>query len=154
LGASDPDDLVGETWLHVARRIHEFSGDEAGFRSWVFMIAHHRVIDARRRRSRRPEVLADQNTLRGPSTRSAEDEAMERMAADELEAVLEQLSPDQREVVLLRFVGGFGIREIAEIMGKRPGAVQALQRRAFAKLEKILEREVRFRRLPTVTRLR
>ena len=54
LGADDPDDLLGEVWLQVARNIGSFTGDEAGFRSWVFMIAHHRAIDEYRRRTRRP----------------------------------------------------------------------------------------------------
>ena len=54
LGADDPDDLLGEVWLQVARNIGSFTGDEAGFRSWVFMIAHHRAIDEYRRRTRPP----------------------------------------------------------------------------------------------------
>jgi RNA polymerase sigma factor (sigma-70 family) len=55
-GAVEPDDLLGEVWLQVARNIGTFAGDEAGFRSWVFMVAHHRLIDERRRRARRPET--------------------------------------------------------------------------------------------------
>ncbi len=63
---------------------------------------------------------------------------MERLGEEELQHILEQLSPAQREVLLLRFAAGFGITEIAAIVGKKPGAVQALQRRAFKQLEKIL----------------
>lgn len=143
-GATDPDDLAGETWLHVARGIHRFEGDADSFRSWVFMVAHHRIIDERRRRRRRPADLEEEPTLdrAAPPTSSAEVEAMDALEDAELAAVLDRLSPDQREVVLLRIGAGFGITEIAEIMGKRPGAVQALQHRAFRRLEKILERGV------------
>ncbi|MFV1980984.1 MAG: RNA polymerase sigma factor [Rhodothermia bacterium] len=139
-GGVDVDDLVGETWLHVARGLHRFAGDESAFRSWVFMIAHHRIIDERRRRRRRPVELTEQTALArlGPSRDSAESVAMERLDEEQFQHILEQLSPAQREVVLLRFVAGFGIKEIADIVGKKPGAVQALQRRAFKQLEKIL----------------
>ncbi|MEE8456808.1 MAG: RNA polymerase sigma factor [Acidimicrobiia bacterium] len=139
-GGMDVDDLVGETWLHVARGLHRFAGDEGAFRSWVFMIAHHRIIDERRRRRRKPVELTEQTALdrTGTSIGSAESVVMERLGEEEFEHILEQLSPAQREVVLLRFVAGFGIKEIGDIVGKKPGAVQALQRRAFKQLAKIL----------------
>lgn len=143
-GASDPDDLAGETWMHVARGIKSFQGDYQGFRSWVFMIAHHRIIDDRRRRSRRPEDLEEAATIdrAAPSARSAESEAFESLEHGEVERILDELAPAQREVVLLRVVAGFGITEIAEIMGKKPGAIQALQHRAFKRLRKIVEEGV------------
>ena len=139
-GSVDVDGIVGETWLHVARGLHRFTGNESAFRSWVFMIAHHRVIDERRTRRRKLVELTEQPVLDqvGPSTGSAESTVMERLDEEELQRVLEMLSPAQREVLLLRFVGGFEIKEIAGIIGKKPGAVQALQRRAFRRLEKIL----------------
>lgn len=139
-GGVDIDDLVGETWLHVVRGLRKFQGDGNAFRSWVFMIAHHRIIDERRRRRRKPTDLTEEVVLDrvSPSTHSAESAAMERFGDEEFIHTLEQLSPDQREVLLLRFGAGFGIKEIAGIVGKKPGAVQALQRRAFRRLERSL----------------
>ena len=155
-GGVDTDDLVGETWLHVVRGLYRFEGDEKAFRSWVFMIAHHRIIDERRKRGRNPVELRETAVLErvGPSTRSAESEMIEEAADEEFRKVLDRLSPAQREVLLLRFVGGFGITEIADIVGKKPGAVQALQRRAFKQLEKILQSRVRFDSGATVTEAR
>lgn len=143
-GASDPDNLAGETWLQVARGIRSFEGDYQGFRSWVFMIAHHRTIDERRRRRRRPEELEEEAGLdkAGAPTRSAESIALESLEQEDMEMILGRLSPPQREVVLLRIVAGFGISEIAEIVGKKPGAVQALQHRALRRLRRILEEGV------------
>lgn len=139
-GGADVDDLVGETWLHVARQIHRFEGNGAAFRSWVFMIAHHRVIDERRRSQRKPVDLAAHADLDRviPPESSAESEALERLEGDEFRKVLSRLAPAQREVLVLRFVSGFKITEIADIVGKKPGSVQALQRRAFKQLRKIL----------------
>lgn len=139
-GGADVDDLVGETWLHVARGLSRFSGDEAAFRSWVFMIAHHRLIDERRHLNRRPVVHAEETVLdlAAPPGRSAESEALEKVSEDELMGVLGNLPSAQREVVSLRFVADFGVTEIARIIGKKPGAVRALLRRALGRLEKNL----------------
>ena len=57
-GAPDPEDVLGEVFLQVARDISTFDGEETGFRSWVFTIAHHRLIDARRHTARRPVDLS------------------------------------------------------------------------------------------------
>src|SRR5215210_896941 len=54
---SDPEDALGEAFLQAARDLHKFDGDWQGFRGWVFTIAHHRLIDARRRDQRRPVDL-------------------------------------------------------------------------------------------------
>lgn len=143
-GSSDVDDLAGETWLHVARGISRFEGDYDGFRSWVFMVGHHRIIDERRRRRRRPADPTDGDEIsrRLESVGPAENEVMDQLESDAILDVLDELTKDQREVVLLRVMGGFGVTEIAGIIGKKPGAVQALQHRAFRRLEKILEKGV------------
>jgi RNA polymerase sigma factor (sigma-70 family) len=54
LGAREVDDLTSEVFLAVFRRVGDFEGTEANFRSWVFTVAHSRMIDERRRRGRRP----------------------------------------------------------------------------------------------------
>jgi DNA-directed RNA polymerase specialized sigma24 family protein len=67
-GAAEPEDLAGETFLHVVRDLPRFEGDERAFRSWVFTIAHRRLIDDRRRRGRRPVTPGgrlDDRGLRG-----------------------------------------------------------------------------------------
>src|SRR5688500_12934232 len=56
-GEPEPEDALGEIFLQVARDIGGFEGSWPKFRSWVFTIAHHRMIDAGRRRSRRPVEL-------------------------------------------------------------------------------------------------
>ncbi|GIU91205.1 MAG: RNA polymerase sigma factor [Acidimicrobiia bacterium] len=141
LGSDDVDEAVGETWLHVARGLPAFRGDAAGFRSWVFMVAHHRVIDQRRRSSRRPAVGSDHRELGrlAPPSPSAETEAVAAIEETELMEALRRLPAAQREAILLRVMGGFSTKEIARIMGRTPGAVNQLQQRAFRRLRKILE---------------
>ncbi len=136
-GAGDPDDLTSETFLQVARGIRAFTGDEPAFRSWVFVIAHRRLIDARRKAGRRPLVAgrtAEEANLDGVEGGDAEDDAMARLDTGGVEAVLVPLTRDQRDVIKLRVVGGFSIAETAKIMGKSAGAVKVLQHRALEAL--------------------
>jgi RNA polymerase sigma-70 factor (ECF subfamily) len=137
-GAAEPDDLVAEVFLQLARNLHGFEGDEQGFRSWVFTVAHHRLIDERRARDRRPVDVAEAPELEAAgSTGDAEDDAVNRLAVHEARALLDHLSPDQRDVLLLRVFGGLTVEEVAAVVDKRPGAVKALQRRALASLQRL-----------------
>src|ERR1700734_765849 len=53
LGCDDPDDVASETWLQEVRDLHRFTGDDEGFRRWLFTVGRHRAIDAARARIRR-----------------------------------------------------------------------------------------------------
>lgn len=133
-GAWDADDLAAEVFLQVVRGLDGFSGDERAFRAWVFTIAHRRLVDELRRRERRPETLvADTPVLRGGDV---EEEAHAGLDDERVRAAIAELPDDQRAVLLLRIVGDLTIEQIAAAVGKRPGAVKALQRRALKRIEK------------------
>ena len=142
-GAPDAEDVLSEVFLQVARDIARFDGEEPGFRSWVFTIAHHRLIDARRHSARRPvELTAEPPEPRG-QVEDAADEALARIGLEEVQRVLGGLSEDQRAVLLLRVVGDLSIEDVAKAVGKRPGAVKALQRRGLASIKRELGRSHR-----------
>lgn len=141
-GAVDPDDLLGEVWLQVARNIGTFSGDDAGFRSWVFVIAHHRVIDERRYRTRRPQSPVDDDAPDdwAGTVEPAEESALDGLGTERVRRLMSELTADQRDVLTLRILGDLTVEQVAEILGKRPGAVKALQRRGLRALkEKLAE---------------
>jgi len=140
-GAADPDDLASETFLQVARGIGSFQGGEAEFRSWVFVIAHRRLIDERRAASRGPTVVSGpdaDSVLHAMPAESAEDVAMEGHRSVEFSAQLASLTDDQRDVLMLRVIGDFSVRDTAGILGKSEGAIKVLQHRAIAALRKSL----------------
>lgn len=140
-GAAEPEDLLGEIFLQVVRNIDSFSGDLAGFKSWLFTIAYRRLIDERRARTRRPtEPVADPEPP--PTTESPESVAVERVGEEEVIRILGQLPPNQRDVLVLRLIGDLTIPEIAQILDKSQGAVKALQRRALHNLRPHLRRGV------------
>ena len=140
-GAPDPEDVLSETFLQVARDIRAFHGDESGLRGWVFTIAHHRLIDARRHAARRPVELSSEPPEPLGRADDAADEALARIGLETVQSVLGALSEDQRAVLLLRVVGDLSIEQVAKAIGKRPGAVKALQRRGLAAIRRELARK-------------
>ena len=130
--APDPEDVLGEVFLHVARDAHRVRGDTEKRRRWVFTIAHHRLVDAWRRRAARPQIVD------GPvPDRPAVDDQV-TIADPELQGALDALTDDQRTVVLLRFVADLPLRDVAKITGRRVGAVKALQHRGLDELQRAL----------------
>ena len=130
-GVPDPDDVLSEVFLQVARSLPRFTGTDEEVRPWVFAIARNRVIDAHRRRAARPAVSA---------TPVPEQVAPEREGPidPELVAALGRLTPEQREVVVLRFVADLPVEEVASLTGRTEGAVKSMQHRALTQLARTL----------------
>jgi RNA polymerase sigma-70 factor (ECF subfamily) len=141
LGAEEPEDLLGEVFIHVVRGMPTFKGTGAQFRSWVFVVAHHRVIDERRRRKRSPMSDLTIDDVDIAEDVDVAEAALDALSAERVRAVLDDIALPQREVLLLRIVGGLTIEEIAGAVGKTPGAVKALQRRGLAAIKRRLARE-------------
>jgi RNA polymerase sigma-70 factor, ECF subfamily len=151
-GAREVDDLTSEVFLAIFRNIGSFSGTEANFRSWVFVIAHRRMQDERRRAFRRgasaplddasiERIGRMASTAIRTRTGGADEGALRSLSADRVGSLCAALAPDQREVVLLRILGDLTVDQVAEVLGKSQGAVKQLQRRAFEALRRLLERE-------------
>lgn len=138
--ASDPDGLTNDVFAQVHRNLSGFEGDEQNFRSWVFTIAHHRMIDDRRRTNRQPRVEGDVGVEEHMGTGDVEDDVLNFLAHDRVRDLLAVLSRDQRDVVLLRIVADLSVEEVARMLGKREGAVKALQHRALAALRRHIDR--------------
>src|SRR5262245_11045057 len=138
--ASDPDGLTNDVFAQVHRNLGGFEGDEKGFRSWLFTIAHHRMIDDRRRASRQPQFQADAGVDESLGCGDVEEDAFAAMGREHVVDLLAVLSQDQREVVLLRIVADLSVEEVGRMLGKSEGAIKALQHRALAALRRHFER--------------
>ncbi|HET8617569.1 MAG TPA: sigma-70 family RNA polymerase sigma factor, partial [Acidimicrobiales bacterium] len=101
---------------------------------------HHRMIDDRRQASRQVAAHGDDALDENRGGGDVEEEAFAAMSRHEVEDLLAVLSPDQREVVLLRIVADLPVEEVARLVGKQEGAVKALQHRALARLRRHLAR--------------
>ncbi|WP_344371481.1 sigma-70 family RNA polymerase sigma factor [Agromyces tropicus] len=137
-GSREPDDLTSEVFLTVFDRLSTFSGDEGDFRAFVFTIAYRRLTDELRRRGRRGESEEWHDELDDRRAPSAEQEAIARIGDAAARRLLDGLSPDQRDVMVLRVVADLTLEQAAAVLGKRTGAVKALQRRALETLRRRL----------------
>lgn len=140
-GGTDLDDLLGEVFVQLSRGIHTFEGDVVQFRSWVFIVAHNRVLDERRRQRRdRCEARPVEDLEDIAHQGDAELDALARMGEDRIRALLAPLTNDQRSVLLLRFVADLSIDETAAVLGKPAGSVKSLQLRALRGLQRSIGR--------------
>jgi RNA polymerase sigma-70 factor (ECF subfamily) len=139
-GSRDPDDLTSEVFLRVFDHLRDFEGTEAGFRSWVFTIAHRLLIDEHRQREARVETVElSEPVHESVAGGDAEADALASIGTRGVSEVLDQLAPDQRDVLTLRVVADLTVDQVAEVLGKSPGAVKSLHRRAVAALRRRLE---------------
>jgi RNA polymerase sigma-70 factor (ECF subfamily) len=141
IGGDEVDDLLDEVLFSVYRRLDRFVGDEKGFRSWVFSIAHNVAIDHYRRQRRRPEPVdtSDPRYLAVAGALRGVDEVIaDRVLEQRLLDVLARLPAAQRQVLLLRTVADLSVDETAAAVGRTPGAVRVLQHRALASVRRLI----------------
>jgi RNA polymerase sigma factor (sigma-70 family) len=144
-GARDVDDLTSEVFLALVRSIGRFTGGPSQFRSFTFVIAHRRLQDERRSRSRQltrtVDGPIDDHAPSDPAGPDTADAALAALGRAKVLAMCDRLVADQRDVVLLRIVGDLSIEQVAEALGRSSGAVKQLQRRAFEHLRKEISAE-------------
>jgi len=139
---SDPlvtEDLTGQVFLRMLEAMRGGKGWRTSFSGWLYRIAHNLVVDYYRKRSQAiftniedaPNIPA--NNSNPYKTTAA------RLESDALLHAINQLTDEQAQVITLRFLEGYNISEVAEIMNKSEGAVKALQFRGMATLRRILE---------------
>src|SRR5919106_593160 len=133
----DPENLVGDVFLSAVRTLRRFEGDRRGFRAWMFALTRNAVIDERRKvvRRRTEPVPAEALAELGPRA-DAEQEALGVLAETRVRAAIAGLTPDQRDVLLMRILGDLTIEEVATVLGKRPGAVKSLQARGLEQIRR------------------
>jgi RNA polymerase sigma-70 factor, ECF subfamily len=135
----DAEDLTTQTFLKMLESIEKFRWQSAPFSAWLFRIAHNLAMDHFRATKRWqpeeevPEPVADEST-------SAEAGAFESIGQKSMFELIEDLSPEQQQVLTLKFVFSFANAETATILGKTEGAIKSLQHRALVSLQKQLEK--------------
>lgn len=138
-GASEPEDLTSEVFLTVFSTLGTVTGGAAGLRTLAFSIAHARLVDDLRRRSRRGDAVSYESWHDDRTTASTEDEAVDRLGTAEVRALIEELPADQRDVLLMRVVGDLSLEQTAQAIGRSTGAVKQLQRRGLLVLRARLQ---------------
>jgi RNA polymerase sigma-70 factor, ECF subfamily len=135
------EDLTGDVFKSAIEGLPRFRGPVEALGGWLFGIARHDLSDYRRRQARNRiqplDDLLEEAALAGGAM-DPEELALDRVEGHRLLAALRQLTPDQREVLLLRLVADLTASEVAGILNKSSEAVKALQHRGLASLARLL----------------
>jgi RNA polymerase sigma-70 factor, ECF subfamily len=135
------EDLTGDVFKSAIEDLPRFRGPVEALGGWLFRIAHHDLSDHRRRQGRNRvqplDDLLEEAALAGGAM-DPEELALDRVEGDRVLAALRQLTPDQREVLLLRLVANLTAPEVAGILNKSTEAVRGLQHRGLASLARVL----------------
>ena len=134
--ASTADDLTAEVFLRAIEGLPDYEPRGVPFAAWLYRIAQARVADHFRREQRAVEAPLKEDRPSG------EDSLLTRVEQSlyhqELRAAIRKLTPDQGQVIVLKFVEGLSNAEVAHILGKTEGAVKSLQHRALNALHRLM----------------
>ena len=136
----DAEDLTTQTFLKMLESINRFRWQSAPFSAWLFRIAHNLAMDHFRAHRRwQPEEEVPEPP--GSEEPSAEAVAMRSIGRQSMLEMIDTLSPEQQQVLTLKFVFNFANADVATILGKTEGAIKSLQHRALASLQKQIARQ-------------
>jgi len=141
-GVGDPDEAAGDVFFELARGLVGFEGSEDSFHTFVFVIAYKRLLVENRYSNRKLRtVLADRVLDRLHDDAEVIGVIAEHQVSEEVRLALEILTPEQRDVLSLRIVGGLSIDQVAEVLNRGVKNVKTLQRRGMARVRSQLPTE-------------
>ena len=130
------EDCVAETFARFLKGLRAGQGPDEHLQAYLYRIAHNWITDSYRRQPPLPLDL-DEN-LRAGDDQRPEHQVDQHLEQERVRSALRHLTPDQRQVVILRFLEGWENEEVSAAVQKPVGAVKALQHRALATLRKWL----------------
>jgi RNA polymerase sigma-70 factor (TIGR02952 family) len=132
------EDLTSETFLRALRRMSSFSWQGKDFGAWLVTIARNLVADHFKSGRYRLEICTAELLETGRAEEGPERTVLDAMTHRTLLEAVRRLGSEQQECVVLRFLHGLSVAETALVMGKKPGAIKALQFRAVRSLGRLL----------------
>jgi RNA polymerase sigma-70 factor (ECF subfamily) len=135
------DQIVGDVFTKLLEHVSSGRGPALNMRSYLFEIAYHLVVDEVRYSHRRTPLDVFDLTLSDGSSIQLSTE--NRILFETVRrAIVNDLTQDQRHVIILRFLEGFSVKETALITGKTVVNVKVIQNRAIASLRRALDYQV------------
>ncbi len=135
------EDLTAQVFLKMLEAIRSDKGWHSSFSGWLYRIAHNAVIDYYRQRDRQQQVSLEDTLTTTASDHNPVVMAEASLDAQRLRTAIDRLTEEQSEVITLRFLEGYSISEVAEMLDKTEGSIKALQYRAVTTLRQLLQHE-------------
>ena len=135
----EAEDLCEQVFLKAWEAIGRYTWYGYPFSSWLYRLAHNLVVD--HYRTRRDILPLDDSLLIREEVIDPEAALARSLGAGELRQAILRLTPEQRQVICLKFIEGYDNAEIATLLNKKEGAIRALQYRALRSLQALLEAE-------------
>jgi RNA polymerase sigma-70 factor (TIGR02952 family) len=132
------EDVTSETFVRALRRIDSLSFQGRDVGAWLVTIARNIIRDHVKSSRYRLEVATADMRDADRATDGPEDAVLAHLTNQQLLACVQQLGSEQQECIVLRFLHGLSVSETAAIMGKKDGAIKALQHRAVRRLAGML----------------
>ena len=143
----DAADMTQETFIKAYRSLSSFRGDSK-FSSWLYRIASNVCLDFLRSRSRHPQVSLSSSDEDGRTafelpdmSQNPEEKLMKKLSMEAVRRGLEQLPEQQRQILVLRELGGLSYAELAQTLGLEEGTVKSRIFRARKRLCALLLRD-------------
>lgn len=132
------EDCVAEVFRRFLQVLKDNRGPNTSIKAYLYRSAHNWIVDHYRREPYQTEEVSEflQDKKTGP-----EDEANQHLQQQRLRSAMCQLTADQQQVIMLKFLEGWENEEIAHLIRKPVGAIKSLQHRALVTLRKIIEDE-------------
>jgi RNA polymerase sigma-70 factor (ECF subfamily) len=130
------EDCVAETFSRFLKALDQGGGPKEHLQAYLFRIAHNWITDQYRRNT--PVPLEQEDPVESNSQADPESIAEDVFLQDQVRDALKEITPDQRQVIVLKFVEGWSNPEVAKALGKPVGAIKSLQHRGLAALRRIL----------------
>lgn len=135
-GAGDAEDLTARVFFKALRGIGGYRHMGLPFSAWLYRIAHNLVANYHRDRSRMQEISIENLVVEDTSKSSPPEHLMEtRQEKDFLLALINDLSPQKKELIILKYVQKLSNEEIGQIFGKTEGAIKSLYHRTLVELK-------------------
>ena len=136
----DAQDLTSEVFLKTWQYIIDGGKEIKNLNALFYKIARNLVIDYYRKSSSQKEILMEEEVLERQEAMINGLEKIEaKLQVEKIEAKLKELKDEYREVIILRYIEGFSISDMAEIFEKKKGAVRVLLYRALNTLKELME---------------
>ncbi len=133
--ASDAEDLTSKVFFKALKSIGGYKHMGLPFSAWLYRIAHNLVANYHRDRLRAREISIENLVLPDTGKHPAPEQKMQQnQETDFLLRLINDLSPQKKELVLLKFVQNLTNQEIAYIFGKSEGAIKSLYHRTLLEL--------------------